>query len=149
MLLGQSVEYKIASMLLAEARDIYLPVVDDHGVDILVAPKNPANGYQKLPLKNTANVYQELQIKSISKGGLFAAISCNNPRPNYWFVFHLLNVAGTGQSLTWLINSMDFVKIASQNKQGKNIGKYSLTLATKGGKIHHQQFLITDFNALP
>lgn len=137
MLLGQSVEYKIASMLLAEDREIYLPVVDDHGVDILVRPKNPAN------------VYQELQIKSISKGGLFAAISCNNPRPNYWFVFHLLNVAGIGQSLTWLINSMDFVKIASQNKQGKNIGKYSLTLATKGGKIHHQQFLITDFNALP
>ena len=137
MLLGQSVEYKIASMLLAEAREIYLPVVDDHGVDILVAPIHPDDGYQ------------ELQIKSLSKGGLFAAISCGNPRPNYWFVFHLLNVAGTGQSLTWLINSMDFVKIASQNKQGKNIGKYSLTLATKGGKIHHRQFLITNFNALP
>ena len=51
-------EYKIASMLLAEDREIYLPVVDDHGVDILVAPKNPASGYQELPLRNTANVYQ-------------------------------------------------------------------------------------------
>ena len=36
MLLGQSAEYKIASMLLADGREIYLPVVDDHGVDMLV-----------------------------------------------------------------------------------------------------------------
>ena len=68
MLLGQSVEYKIASMLLGEGREIYLPVVDDHGVDMLVAQS-----------QSGTSSYQELQIKSVSKGGLFAAISCLNP----------------------------------------------------------------------
>ena len=132
MLLGQSAEYKIASMLLADGREIYLPVVEDHGVDMLVVSESNANSYQ------------ELQIKSISKGGLFAAISCPNPRENYWFVFYIKDI-----DTIWLINSMDFVKIASQNKQGKNIGKYSLSLATKGGKMHYQQDIITDFSRLP
>lgn len=133
MLLGQSVEYKIASMLLGEGREIYLPVVDDHGVDMLVAQSQ-----SKTPS------YQELQIKSVSKGGLFAAITCNNPRPNYWFVFYVKSI-----DKIWLINSTVFVQIASQNKQGKNCGKYSLSLATKGGKIRHHEYVVKDFSKLP
>ena len=130
--LGRATELKIISMLLNEDREVYLPVVDDHGVDVLVASKNHNN-------------YQELQIKSLSIGGLFTAITCNNPRQNYWFLFYVKQ-----HDSMWLINSCTFVTIASQNSKGKNKGKYSIPLATTkriGKKF--TQYIITDFSKLP
>lgn len=139
MYLGQSSEHKILSMLLAEEREVYLPTVDDHGVDALVLTKsvNP----------NASRIYQELQIKSLTENGLFAAISCPNPRPNYWFVFYVKQ-----HDTIWLINSMHFVKIAScVTKPGsKNLGKYSLSLATKRSiRKATASFIVTDFSKLP
>ena len=140
MFLGQSSEYKILSMLLAEGREVYLPTVDDHGVDALVL----ARSYEP----NAPRIYQELQIKSLTEGGLFAAISCPNPRPNYWFVFYVKQ-----HDTIWLINSVDFVKIASQNKNSmkpKNQGKYSLSLATNKSICKlREQYIVTDFSKLP
>ena len=138
MYLGQSTEHKILSMLLAEEREVYLPTVDDHGIDALVLSKSSED----------ERVYQELQIKSITNGGLFAAISCPKPRDNYWFVFYVKQ-----HDTLWLINSLDFVKIASQNvnsKNSKNQGKYSLSLATKNSiRKKTSKYIITDFSKLP
>lgn len=137
MYLGLATEHKILSMLLAEGREVYLPTVDDHGVDVLVLSRNagPEGG----------RIYQELQIKSLNDGGLFAAISCSNPRPNYWFVFYVKQ-----HDTIWLINSMDFVKEASQNAQGSNIGKYSISLATsKSISKLRAQYIVTNFSKLP
>lgn len=36
MNLGRASEYLVTSMLLNEFREVYLPAVDDHGVDLLV-----------------------------------------------------------------------------------------------------------------
>lgn len=135
MNLGRASEYFVTSKLLNEYREVYLPVVDDHGVDLLVRTIQQDNTHQ----------YQEIQIKSISSGGLFAAISCPQPAPNYWFVFYIKEI-----NTMWLINSMDFVKLASQNVKGKNIGKYSLSLANKKGiTAKCSQFVINDFSKLP
>lgn len=167
--LGKSTEFLITSKLLDSCREVYLPVVDDHGVDILVLTKSDnhskvdteidaetkrpltlcyENEYdeelESLIAKASKCPYQELQVKSLTKGGLFAAINCPNPKPNYWYVFYVKSL-----DKIWLINSVIFVKIASQNKKGKNKNKYSLTLATKSGVIKHKEFLITDFNKLP
>ena len=116
--LGRASEYFVMSKLVYEQREVYYPAVDDHGVDLLVKTKMTTNPHE----------YQEIQIKSLSTGGLFAAISCNNPKPNYWFVFYIKDI-----DKMWLINSIDFVDIASVNTKGKNIGKYSLCLANKKG----------------
>ncbi|MGM9844731.1 MAG: hypothetical protein ACI30K_00665 [Muribaculaceae bacterium] len=150
---GKAVEQKVAAMLLEEGRDVYLPTVDDHGVDILVAPKNStdapkASEENELVELTTASgtqvaIYQELQVKAVSYG-LVANIKCPDPRPNYWYVLYVKSV-----DTYWLINSMDFVKIASQNVKGKNVGKYSLDLATKKGTKKHTQYIITDFSRLP
>ena len=138
MYLGEATENYIVSLLLKEEREVYLPVVDDHGVDILVMSKDNKS-------KKQVNKYQELQIKSLSDKGLFAAIKCPNPAANYWFVFYVRQ-----HDTIWLINSKDFVKIASQNKTGKNIGKYSLDLATKNGiKASWKKYIIKDFSRLP
>lgn len=135
MCLGKSSEFLVMSKLLNECREVYEPVVDDHGVDLLVRTNQQGNSHQ----------YQEIQIKSISSGGLFAAINCPNPSPNYWFVFYVKDI-----NTMWLINSMTFVGIASRNVNGKNIGKYSLSLANKKGPIQKfANYIITSFSTLP
>lgn len=143
MYLGQATEHLILSKLLAEGREVYLPTVDDHGVDALVLSKTPGPEGKR--------VYQELQIKSLSQGGLFAAISCPKPRPNYWFVFYVQSI-----NTIWLINSEDltnqdpYTKISSLNQQGKNIGKYSILLASKRGvRTATAGYIVTDFSTLP
>lgn len=80
----------------------------------------------------------EVQVKSLSTGGLFAAISCPNPRPNYFYVFYIRSI-----ETYWLIPSLDFVKIASQNSATcKNAFKYSLTLATGKGELRRSEYII-------
>lgn len=141
MLFGRSSEHLVISKFLAEGREVYVPLVDDHGVDLIVVPKEPQTAMGE-PVG-----YQEIQVKSLSAKGRFAAITCPNPRPNYWFIFYVQN-----KDTFWLINSMDFVKIASQNGQGKNVGKYSLLLASdtkRGPVIKHQKYVVTDFSLIP
>ena len=135
MYFGASVELLVVSKLLDEQREVYLPVVDDHGVDILVKSKDGAQA-----------AWQELQVKSLHEGGLFAAISCPNPRPNYWFLFYV-----KAHSTMWHVNSTDFVRLASQNRPDcKNANKYSLSLSTKKGlRPAMKKFVITDFSKLP
>lgn len=136
MILGRATEDRVVSMLLFEDREVYLPVVDDHGVDLIVRTR---------PGGTSTDEFQEIQVKSLEKGGLFAAISCPNPRPNYWFVFYV-----KAHDTMWLINSMVFVNIASQNVNGKNIGKYSLGLSTvKGISKARAGYIVEDLNKIP
>ena len=129
-------------MLLAENRELYLPAVDDHGVDMIVRTLN----YDKtLPGTDPRHYeFQEIQIKSVSKGGLFAAMKCS-ARPNYWFVFYIRDI-----DRMWMVNSEDLMEIASINGKGVNIGKLSLDLKpTSRTPIKHPDYLITDFAKLP
>lgn len=147
---GHSIERLVESMLLREDRDVYIPSSDDHGIDMIVATKctgctedncSDCDASGNKP----ASRFQEIQIKSVRTGGLFAAIKCPNPRPEYWFVFYVEQ-----HNTFWLVNSMDFVQIASRNVKGKNIGKYSLLLASpKGIRAAMAQYIVTDFSKLP
>lgn len=141
MHLGKAAENHIISLLLKENRDVYLPVVDDHGVDIIVMTK-PSN------IKKVKDQYQKIQIKSVASGGKFHRIKCTRPKANYWFVFYSWN-----NDKIWLINSNRFTgknKVASKNKGGKNAGYYSLTLATSPGKKNNTaKYIITNFSQLP
>lgn len=130
----------IASKLLAENREVYLPCVDDHGVDIIVRTKN----FDKtLPhIDPRSHEFQEIQAKSVSEGGLYV-FSCT-PQPNYWFVFY-----NHSTDVVWLIPSVDLPLICSINKKGKNIGKYTLNLVpTKKTPIKHHKYVVSDFSEL-
>ena len=123
--LGKATEYKVASIFLDADCEVYLPAVDDHGVDMLVIPPKNLNDMLSLPPEVAQELYKagqsgilEVQVKSLSTGGLFAAISCPNPRPNYFYVFYIRSI-----ETYWLIPSLDFVKIAS------NVARY-----------HHERF---------
>ena len=140
--LGKSTEMLVSSMLLAENRELYLPAVDDHGVDMIVRTMK----YDKTLPETAPRHYefQEIQIKSVSKGGLFAAMKCI-PRPNYWFVFYIRDI-----DRMWLVNSEDLIRIASINSKGVNIGKLSFDLKpTSRTPIKQANYLITEFSKLP
>ena len=140
----------VSSMLLADNRELYLPVVDDHGVDLIVRTKNydptqPATAPEHYE-------FQEIQVKSVLEDGLFAALKCDNPRPNYWFVFYIKK-----HDLMWLINSEDLCQMAnvqgagvSQNKSGNHVGQYTINLRpTRQIAVKQPQYHITDFTPLP
>ena len=142
-LLGKATEWMVSSVLLAENRELYLPAVDDHGVDLIVRTLH----YNPEAATTAPEHYefQEVQVKSLSTGGLFAAIRCDNLRPNYWFVFYIMDI-----DRMWLVNSVDFCQLANPNVKGKNIGKYSFDLKpTTHTPLKQPQFLITDFSKFP
>ncbi len=142
LLLGKSTELLITSILLDYEREVYLPAVDDHGVDLLVRTRHVMQTERNRP-ENFE--FQELQVKSVSSGGLFAALKCEHPRPNYWFVFFIKDI-----NRIWLVNSMDLVNEASRNISGKNIGLYTYDLKPSGRTpVKHPEHLTTDFSQLP
>lgn len=133
----------IASMLLKEERDVYLPIADDHGIDILVVTKNFVHSPQPTTPGNFS--FQELQVKMLSTGTNFTRLNLSNPRPNYWFVFYLQH-----KNSLWLINSMDLKKIAVQIQTGRNKGTYHIDFKNQSfNSVDLTQFQINDFNILP
>ena len=160
--LGESTEMLIISRLLDEGREVWLPTVDDHGVDLLVKTRNVRQGDRT---KAEHYDFQEIQIKSVKEGGLFAAMRIN-PRPNYWFVFYIKNI-----DKMWLINSVDLVNskrlypqlkpgnprylATSQNKNPKmknikNFGLWSLDLTpTNRTPIKSKDFVVDNFAQIP
>lgn len=124
---GRSIEYKVASEMMREGFDVYLPAADDHGVDLVA----------KTPHGNIV----EVQIKALSKmakGGIFAAIK-HSVKPNYYFVFYL-----ESENKTWILSSADFLKLASQNTTGKNIGLYSINILKKSC----EPFCVTNYSTI-
>ena len=111
---GKRIEFYIIGQMLKEGLDVYIPLVDDNGIDAI--------------LRKSDGTFVELQIKArsneVRKGdeALFAAIS-HEYRKNYWFIFHS---EGLPEPTTWILSSKEFITESCQNKKGKNIGKRSI-----------------------
>ena len=109
---GKRIEYWIVGNMLKEGLDVYLPLVDDDGIDGII--------------RRPDGTFTEFQIKSRSKdvvwgdSGLFAAIT-HEIRNNYWFIFY-----SERMETMWIMTSDEFVAEAVQNKNGKNVGKRSV-----------------------
>ena len=109
---GKRMEYNLVGKMLMEGLDVYLPLVDDHGVDCVI--------------KKQAGTFIEVQIKARSNevaegdAALFAAIS-HEDRPNFYFVFYSERL-----DLMWILSSEEFLRECVTNKTGKNKGKHSI-----------------------
>ncbi|MGH9549959.1 MAG: hypothetical protein ACRD3W_11320, partial [Terriglobales bacterium] len=109
---GKRIEYWIMGRMLLEGLDLYVPLVDDDAIDVVI--------------RRPDETFITVQIKARSKdcipgdAALFAAIP-HELRVNYWFVFY-----SERMNKTWIMTSNEFIKEASQNKTGKNIGKRSI-----------------------
>ena len=103
---GERIEYNLIGKMLMEGLDVYVPLVDDHGVDCVI--------------KKEDGSFIEVQIKARSNevtdgdAALFAAI-VHERRPNFYFVFYSERL-----ELMWIMSSDEFLKECTTNKNGKN-----------------------------
>ena len=110
---GKRIEYWIIGKMLKEGLDVYVPLVDDFGIDAVVRKPN--------------GTFIEAQIKARSKdvvfgdAALFAAIPHAEERKNYYFVFY-----SERMEKMWIMSSKEFIKESHQNKSGKNKGLRSI-----------------------
>lgn len=120
---GKRQEYAAIAELLKRKLDVYMTLVDDQGIDCVIRGERGG----KLD-------YLDIQIKACSKqcelqdAAFFAAMNIPNPRDNLWFIFY-----SEWLVKYWVINSMTLTRedmgIASQNKKGKDAGKWNINMA--------------------
>ncbi|MGI6211615.1 MAG: hypothetical protein ACOYJJ_03435 [Anaerovoracaceae bacterium] len=109
---GKRMEYNLIGKMLMEDLDVYLPLVDDHGVDAVI--------------KREDGTFIEIQIKARSnevkqgEAALFSAIT-HQLTANFYFVFYSDRL-----KTMWVLSSEEFLNECSTNKSGKNIGKHSI-----------------------
>ncbi len=140
---GKRMEYNLVGKMLMEGLDVYLPLVDDHGVDCVI--------------KKEDGTFIEVQIKArsreVTKGdaALFAAIT-HQMTPNFNFVFYSERL-----DTMWILSSEEFLRECVTNKNGINTGKRSIwfngtrTDKTTGEKKEYckkqyEQYACTDFS---
>ena len=109
---GKRMEYNLVGQMLMEGLDVYLPLVDDHGVDCVI--------------KKNDGTFIEVQIKARSSevndgdAALFSAIT-HELTPNFYFVFYSERL-----QMMWILSSEEFLRECVTNKNGKNAGKHSI-----------------------
>jgi hypothetical protein len=125
-------------MMLKEGLDVYVPLVDDRGVDAIVRRRDGS--------------FVEVQIKACSKNNTdaaqFSAIFHPEPRKNYWFVFYSERL-----DKIWLMTSQEFLQHASQNKSGKYTGDRSILFSGYKANEYYakskfDEFLTNDFKRM-
>ncbi len=138
---GKRIEYYVIGLMLKEGLDVFLPMVDDDAIDAII--------------KKPDGTFVEIQIKARSKhvsfgdAALFAAIP-HEYRSNYWFIFYSERI-----NKIWILSSKEFIKEASQNKNGLNIGKHSVWFNGKNTKENtgdvkpqFEKYVATNFNRI-
>ena len=140
---GKRMEYNLVGRMLMEGLDVYLPLVDDHGVDCVI--------------KKEDGTFIEVQIKAHSNevaygdAALFAAIT-HELTSNFYFVFYSERL-----NSMWIMSSEEFLNECVTNKTGKNAGKRSIWFNGKmtdkdtGNKTEYckkrfEKYLCTDFS---
>ena len=132
--LGKSAENLVVSKLMAGLRETYLPVVDDHGVDLIVRTRRgdslPAEG---LYCFDEADA--EMKRRCLEEDFLEVQVK-----------FYIEDIG-----VMWLMHSADVARYGSFNRPGtKNAGKCSITLAGRG-KVRPAlaRYVVTDLSKLP
>ena len=139
---GKRIEYYVISLMLKQGLDVFIPMIDDDAIDCVV--------------KRPDGKYVEIQIKARSKdiafgdAALFAAIK-HEHRDNYWFVFYSERI----NDCILIMSSKEFLKEASTNKSGKNVGLRTIWFNGKNTKNNTEhikpqfsKYIATDFNRI-
>jgi len=140
---GKRMEHWIIGKMLKEGLDVYVPLVDDFGIDAVI--RKPDGQFIEVQIKARSNDVL------MGNCALFAAIT-HEYRKNYYFIFYSERI-----EKTWIMSSDEFLNESTQNKTGKNAGKRSIWLnGTKTNKLTKQkeeyskprfdQYLVDNFN---
>ena len=109
---GKRMEYNLVGKMLMEGLDVYLSLVDAHGVDCVI--------------KKEDGTFIEVQIEARSNevtdgdAALFSAIT-HDLTENFYFVFYSERL-----EMMWILSSEEFLQECVMNKTGKNEGKRSI-----------------------
>ena len=134
---GKRIEYKLIGDMLMEGLDVYVPLVDDHGVDCIV--------------KKEDGTFIEVQIKARSNevvfgdAALFSAIT-HDPTKNFYFVFY-----SERMDMMWILSSEEFLKECVTNVKGRNKGSHSIWLNGKRNGVEYckkqfEKYVYRDFS---
>ena len=110
---GKRIEYWLIGLLLKDGFDVFVPLVDDDGIDAIL--RHPNGRKLDLQIKARSNAVR------FGSAALFAALTHPNIREDYFFLFYAERM-----DTMWLMSSQDFVAHAATNKSGKNAGKRSI-----------------------
>ena len=135
---GRRIEYWIIGRMLKEGLDVYVPVVDDFGIDAVIRKKD--NSFTEVQIKARSNTVK------FGDAALFAAIVHPEMRKNYYFVFYAERL-----DAMWILSSQQFIAAAVQNKTGNNIGKRSIWFNGRKGDTEYcypkfDQYKASDFS---
>ena len=134
---GKRMEYYLISKMLMDGLDVYLPLVDDHGVDCII--------------KKEDGTFIEIQIRARSKevkdgdAALFSAIT-HEKTENFYFVFYSERL-----DMMWIMSSEEFLQECITNNNGKNAGKRSIWFNGKKNKEEYckekfKKYIAKDFS---
>ena len=119
---GKRIEYSIIADMLKEGMDVYVPLVDDYGIDAVV--RKPDGSFVEVQIK--------ARSADVNPGdeALFAGI-VHEHRKNYWFVFYAEGVredvnSSAAVPMMWVMSSQEFLNEAYTNKKGKNKGSHTI-----------------------
>lgn len=140
---GKRMEYNLVGKMLMEGLDVYLPLVDDHGVDCVI--KKEDGSFIEVQIKARSNEVAE------GDAALFAAIT-HELTPNFYFVFYSERL-----NSMWIMSSEELLSECVTNKNGKNKGKRSIwfngkrTDKASGSKVEYckkqfEKYLCSDFS---
>ena len=121
---GKRMEFYVIGLMLKEGLDIYLPLVDDNGIDAVV--KKPDGSFVEIQIKARS------QDVVFGDAALFAALT-HEYRNNYWFVFYSARM-----EKLWIMSSKEFIAESHQNNKGKNAGKRSIWFNGKNTKAQSE-----------
>ena len=119
---GKRIEYWVIGLLLKEGFDVFIPLVDDHGIDAIIRGKNGKTIDLQIKARSADVVFGD--------AALFSAMEHPVVRENYYFIFY-----SERMDTMWLMSSSDFVSMAVQNKSGKNVEKRSIWFNGKNTKL--------------
>lgn len=140
---GKRIEYMLIGKMLMEGLDVYVPLIDDHGVDCVIKKEN--------------GTYIEIQIKARSAESGYGDVAHfssirHEPRDNYYFVFYSEHM-----NMMWIMSSEEFLEKCHTNKTGKNAGRHEIWFNGKKEnknngekevycKERFQQYIAKDFS---
>lgn len=135
---GKHVEHHVISLMLKEGLDVYLPVMDNNGVDMVV--------------KRPDGRFVEVQIKARSEGAkcpaFFPDIRHDGPKSRFWFVFYIAHF-----DAMIVLSSREFLHHSVTAKKGRK--DWSRQIRFDGrieGKpciqLKYHKYIVTDFSRI-
>ena len=105
---GTRMEFWIIGEMLRQGLDVYRPLVDDMGIDVII--RRPNGSFVEVQIKARSSEEDHAYPAS------FSGIKCDEQRSNYWFIFYVARAPETPK--VWLMTADEFKKEARNHKNG-------------------------------